>query len=140
MITTKPSCNAQQGFTLLEVMVALAIFALTGTAIIKAVGENLNAVGQLESITFANWVANNQLTRVQLEQKWPIRNNLQGSVEMGNREWFWVQTVTATNEKNLKQVTVTVGLDPNYEGSITSVSAYFAKPSSKSGTSSQGGR
>ena len=39
----------QSGLTLLEVMVALLIFALTGTAVLKAAGEHLSSVGQIES-------------------------------------------------------------------------------------------
>ncbi len=35
----------QSGLTLLEVMVALLIFALTGTAVLKAAGEHLSSVG-----------------------------------------------------------------------------------------------
>ena len=49
------------GMTLLEVLVALFIFALTGTAIMKAASDHLTGVGQIEDITFATWVANNHL-------------------------------------------------------------------------------
>jgi general secretion pathway protein I len=125
-MTTKR--KRQQGLTLLEVMVALAIFAVTGSAILKAVGENLNVVGQIESITMANWVANNQLVRVKLEQPWPIPNNRRGSVEMAQRTWYWAQTVSKTNDDDLKQVTIRVGLDPTYNDTVTSVTAYFARP------------
>lgn len=126
LMTTKR--KRQQGLTLLEVMVALAIFAVTGSAILKAVGENLNVVGQIESITMANWVANNQLVRVKLEQPWPIPNNRRGSVEMAQRTWYWAQTVSKTNDDDLKQVTIRVGLDPTYNDTVTSVTAYFARP------------
>ena len=40
--------SKQQGMTLLEVMVALFIFAMTGGAIMKAASEHLNGVGQIE--------------------------------------------------------------------------------------------
>ena len=122
--------RSQKGLTLLEVMVALAIFAITGSAILKAVGENLNATGQIEAVTLANWVANNQLVQVQLKQLWPIPNNQRGSVEMAERTWFWTQTVTNTNDDDLKQVTIRVGLDAQYQDSVTSVTTYFAKPTS----------
>lgn len=120
--------NAQHGLTLLEVMVALAIFAITGSAILKAVGESLNSVGQLEAITVANWVANNQLTQLQLSRPWPIRNNAKGSSEMANRTWYWQQTVENTSDDELKQVTISVSLDSGFEDSVTSVTTYFSKP------------
>jgi len=118
----------QRGLTLLEVLVAIAIFAIVGTAILKAVGDNLHAVEQIESVSLATWVANNQLARVRLEKKWPLRNNVRGSVQMAGREWYWRQQVADTNDSKLKQVTVFVGRDPNYKGSVTSVTAYFAQP------------
>lgn len=122
--------HAQKGLTLLEVMVALAIFAITGSAILKAVGENLNATGQIETVTIANWVANNQLVQIQLKQQWPVPNNQRGSVDMADRTWYWTQAVTNTNDDDLKQVTIQVGLDPQYQDSVTSVTTFFAKPTS----------
>ena len=61
----------QKGLTLLEVMLALMIFALAGTAAVKVATEHLNGVSQIENMTFATWVANNRLTQVQLETQWP---------------------------------------------------------------------
>ncbi|MEP2652947.1 MAG: type II secretion system minor pseudopilin GspI, partial [Paraglaciecola sp.] len=52
--------HSSSGMTLLEVMVALLIFALTATAIMKAASEHLTTVSQIEDITFATWVANNR--------------------------------------------------------------------------------
>lgn len=123
--------NKQSGFTLLEVMVALFIFAVSGTAILKTTAEHLNSVSQLEQITFATYVANNQLMRmsIQSEQSWPPKNNQKGKVEMVDRTWYWQQSVSNTIDEELKQVTVTVGLDADYQGSITSVVTFVAKPS-----------
>lgn len=118
----------QQGLTLLEVMVALLIFALTGTAILKAAGEHLSSVGQIESITFANWVASNRLNQLQLDNTWPPKNNLKGSMEMADRTWYWKQTVTKTNDNDLRSVTVFVGEDESYGSSVTSVTTFVAKP------------
>lgn len=121
-------CRKQQGLTLLEVMVALLIFALTGTAILKAAGDHLSSVGQIESVTFANWVASNRLNQLQLETTWPPKNNLKGSMEMADRTWFWQQKVTKTNDADLRSVTISVGEDQNYASSVTSVTTFVAKP------------
>jgi general secretion pathway protein I len=117
-----------KGLTLLEVMVALLIFALTGTAILKAAGEHLSSVGQIESVTFANWVASNRLNQLQLENTWPPKNNLKGSMEMADRTWYWQQTVTKTNDNDLRAVTVAVGEDEGYGSTVTSVTTFVAKP------------
>lgn len=118
----------QSGLTLLEVMVALLIFALAGTAIMKAASDHLNGVGQIEDITFATWIANNRLTQLKLENKWPPKNNAKGSQEMSDRVWYWEQNVIKTPDPELLAVEIIVGLDKEYEGSITSVTSYLAKP------------
>ena len=120
--------DKQKGLTLLEVMVALLIFALTGTAILKAAGDHLSSVGQIESVTFANWVASNRLNQLQLETTWPPKNNLKGSMEMADRTWFWQQQVTKTNDGDLRAVTIFVGEDKNYVSTVTSVTTFVAKP------------
>ena len=117
----------QSGMTLLEVMVALVIFALTGTAVMKAASDHLSGVGQIEEVTLATWVANNRLAQVQLEQQWPPKNNHKGSQEMSGRTWYWQQQVLETNDAELRAIEVTVGLDPSYQGSITTVISYVAK-------------
>lgn len=125
----RPVARKQNGFTLLEIMVAMFIFAVAGAAIIKTTTEHINSVGKLEEITFATWVANNQLMRASLsaEKTWPPKNNERGSVEMLDRTWYWQQEVQTTNDENLKAVVMTVGNDPEYEGSIISVTTYVAK-------------
>lgn len=126
------SKTKQSGLTLLEVMVALLIFALTGTAILKAAGEHLSSVGQIESVIFANWVASNRLNQLQIENTWPPKNNLKGSVQMADRTWYWQQTVTKTNDNDLLSVTISVGEDERYSSSVTSVTTFVAKPTSGS--------
>ena len=116
-----------QGLTLLEVMVALAIFAMTGTAVMKAASDHLSAVSQLEEMTIATWVANNRLTQLQIKSQWPPKDNRKGSVEMAGRTWYWQQSVLKTNDEALRAVEVAVGLDESYQQQITSVTSYLSK-------------
>jgi general secretion pathway protein I len=119
------------GMTLLEVMVALFIFALTGTAIMKAASDHLTGVGQIEDITFATWVVNNRLTQLHIDTTWPIKNNQKGEQEMAGRKWYWQQRVTKTNDSNMVQVEVSAGLDEQYTGTVTSASTFIAKQTIK---------
>lgn len=116
------------GLTLLEVMIALFIFAVAGTAMMKTATDHINNVGLVEEVTLATWVANNQLTRAQLDNQWPPRNNQRGSEEMAGRTWYWQRTVTKTNDEDLRAIEVKVGLDSTYADSITSVTSFVAKP------------
>lgn len=119
-------CNA--GFTLLEVLLAIGIFAITATAVVKAAADHLNGVVQIEEITFATWVANNRLNEILIEKKWPPKDAEKGSVKMVGRTWYWQQNVLKTPDKDLLGIEVEVGLDENYQRTTTAVTSYLAKP------------
>ncbi|GLR71450.1 type II secretion system minor pseudopilin GspI [Agaribacter marinus] len=121
----------QRGFTLLEVMVAVAIFAIAGGAIVKAASEHLSSVSLLKNTTVATWVANNQITEAVLlsKRQWPVKNNLSGESKMNERTWYWLQTVSKTPTNGLSQVTVTVFDDAQRQDAITSVSTFVVKES-----------
>lgn len=120
-----------RGMTLLEVMVALVIFAITGTAVMKAAADHLAGVGQIEEITFATWVANNRMTQVMLSNQWPPKNDQKGSSEMSGRTWYWQQRILKTSDDHLRAIEISVGLDENYEGSITTITSYKSNPDPK---------
>ncbi|MEP4890843.1 MAG: type II secretion system minor pseudopilin GspI [Aliiglaciecola sp.] len=122
--------HQQQGFTLLEVMLALLIFAITGTAIMKSATDHLNGVSQIEDITFATWVANNRLTQINIENSWPLKDNLKGEEKMAGTTWYWQQKLLATPDDALIGVEIVVGKDENFERTITSVTTYLAQPKS----------
>ena len=49
--------RAQRGFTLLEVLVALAIFATVAAAVLTASVRSLQNAARLEDKTLAGWIA-----------------------------------------------------------------------------------
>jgi len=58
--------TSARGFTLIEVLVALAIVAVTLGAGIKAAGSLTNNTQRLADVTAAQWCADNQLTGLRL--------------------------------------------------------------------------
>jgi len=98
-------CN---GFTLLEVLVAMTVLALTLGAIIKAAGDYTANQAHLSDRTLATWVARNVLVGQQLENAWPRVGELKDSVEMGGREWRWLAIVSQTEEQELRRLDVEV--------------------------------
>lgn len=122
-----PNKKANLGLTLIEVMVALVIFALTASAIVKAAGDNLGGVSQIENITFATWVANNRLAHLHIGSTWPVENNKSGSEEMAGKTWYWQQQVEKTNDKDMVLVEVTVGTDKSLDHSVTTITAFITK-------------
>lgn len=121
------SPKKRKGFTLIEVMVAMAVFAIAGVALISSTSTHFTNLSLLETRMIANWVASNQLVEASLDESWPLKNNKKGKVELAGREWFWQQTIAKTNDKNMSQVSIEVRLDETDESSLTSISTYVVK-------------
>lgn len=118
----------QSGMTLLEVMVAIMIFAMTATAILRSGSEHLRSTVMIKDISIATWVANNALSEIILEAKWPLKKNKKGEAEMAGSTWYWRQVITDTMDKDFKQVTVEVAKDQQMDTMVTSVATYIAMP------------
>ena len=84
------------GFTLIEVMLAMAVFSIAGIAILGTADTSARNLGYLESKIIASWVASNQLVETTLDTSWPPKNNRKGKVELAGQEWFWQQKVIKT--------------------------------------------
>ena len=63
--------GAGSGFTLIEVLVALAIVAVTLGAGVKAAGSLTDNTARLAEVTAAQWCADNQLTALKLARQFP---------------------------------------------------------------------
>lgn len=68
-----PSPKARRrtaGFTLIEVLVAVAILAIAMAAVVKATTENSANASYLRDKTFASWIASNKLAEMQMGDAW----------------------------------------------------------------------
>jgi len=115
------------GFTLIEVMLAMAVFAIAGIALLSASSNNARNIGHLENKMLANWVASNQLVAASLEEKWPPKNNLKGEVELAGKAWFWQQKVIKTTDKDMRAIVMEVRLNADDELAVTSLTTYLSK-------------
>jgi general secretion pathway protein I len=120
----------QHGFTLIEVMVAVAIFAIAGAAILKATTEHIRSLSTLEQITMATWVANNRMTMTLIEARLSApKKESKGEMEMAGRTWYWKQELTDTQDPSLNQVTIVIALDQDMNNEVAAVTSFLAKTS-----------
>lgn len=115
------------GFTLIEVMLAMAVFAIAGVALLGSAMSNFTHMASLEQKTIAQWVASNQLVAANLEEKWPPKNDRKGKVEQAGKQWFWLQKVVKTTDKNMRQITVEVRLNEKDEQPIAELVTFVAR-------------
>ena len=97
-----------EGFTLLEVLVALTVLALSMGAVIKATSDYTVNHSYLRDKTMATWVARNILIEYRISGEWPGVGERKGTLEMGSQEWAWVGKISNTDEKDLRRLDVEV--------------------------------
>lgn len=125
----------ERGFTLLEVLVALAVLALALGALIKGGAENATNAGYLRDKTFAQWIAMNEIARMQLEPAWPAVGERKGTEEMAGREWRWEAKVSETFDETVRRVDVKVrGLEDDPDTSVATLAAFLPQPNPQGGT------
>lgn len=77
----------QSGMTLIEVMVALVVFALAGLAVMQATLQQTRQLGRMEEKTLASWLADNQLVQLRLENRWPALSWSETTVQAAGVSW-----------------------------------------------------
>lgn len=97
-----------RGFTLIEVLVALAIAAIGLASVLAIVTNTARNASSLRDRTFAGWIAANRLAETRLEQALPSVDRTTGDVDYAGEKWRWERTVTQTQVPGLRRVDVRV--------------------------------
>lgn len=104
-----------RGFTLLEILVALVVVSLSMGAVVQTVGSYTHNQANLRDRVFAQWVARNQLTSVQVTGDWPSVGRKKGEVDFPedasgrkSREWRWEMQVTQSPEEDMRRLDIDV--------------------------------
>lgn len=124
----RPALRRLRGFTLLEVLVALAVIAIALAAIVGETAQRLRNAARLTDRTLAHWVAMNQITEQQLGTTWPTAGVTTGTVDLAGREWFWTAKVSNTEDADVRRLDVEVRADKGEEKPRSSAIAYLERP------------
>jgi len=100
----------KNGFTLLEVLVAMVILSISLLAAIKVATEVTNSAIYLQDKTIAQWVAMNKVAEMRLAKNLPKLGKSNGEEEMAGRTWRW--DILVKNTAYLKLREVEVGVKP----------------------------
>lgn len=122
--------DAQSGFTLVEVMVALAIVALSVPALLFTLDQHIDGTAHLRDKSLASVVAANKLAEVRLlaaSRRQLMQGSETGSAEMADREWFWWLDREQTDVPQFYRIEVRVGLrEGRPEAALISRVAYLS--------------
>jgi len=96
------------GFTLIEVLVALAIIAISIGTAMRATSAAFISSADIKDRTIARWIGRNELARLQTTQSLPAPGTLSGETTQGNVAFAWKGVVESTPNPNFRKVEIVV--------------------------------
>lgn len=99
---------SERGFTLLEMLVALAVFSLAALALLRLEGATVRQTGQLDERMMAQLVARNLAVETLTDPAPPPLGTSAGEVVNGGRRWRWSRTTSRTPDQRLVRVDIAV--------------------------------
>lgn len=119
-----------RGFTLVEVMVALAIVAIALPALLMALYQQIDDTAYLRDKTLAYMVAENKLAEIRLvigSTRNLSAGKDSGLASMADRDWYWWVETKATEVEKFFRVDITVSLDEEQqEQPLYTLSAFMS--------------
>ncbi len=117
----------QAGFTLVEVMVALSIVALSLTAIAASMNQMIDAANTMRERTYASWIAQNKIAELRLANVETEVSTTSGEIDFGNATWEWNADISETGIEGFVRVDVSVSLAGS-EYIIRTVTGFIGEP------------
>ena len=110
----------RSGFTLIEIMFAMAILAIVSVVLLKSSVQSVSRAGLIQDRTMARWLAENQLHGLRMvdradEDNYPSAGIKRSTITMANRDWQIVLDVSETENDLIRRIEVSVfnELDPD---------------------------
>ena len=97
-----------RGFTLLEVLIALAILALSAAAVLRQTQLGLRQQQQLELRSAALWVADDGIAALNALDSWPPLGRAQRSVDFRGQSWDLLTDVSDAPGGVLRRIVIEV--------------------------------
>ena len=98
----------ERGFTLIEMMVALAVFSLAALALLRLQGATVTSTAAIETRALGQIVANNLAVEALTDAVPPPLGKSEGVVENGGRKWRWNRVTKRTADVRIVRIDIGV--------------------------------
>jgi len=109
---------SSKGFTLIEVVVAVAVIAIGLMGAIKTVGTVTKNTALLNERVIATWVAQNAMASYELNIENDAEKETTGSEEVAGIEWYWTKTLVNTQDPGIQRVEIDVRRDDERDSQV----------------------
>ena len=106
---TKLKANSKSsGFTLIEIMVAVAVLALSGVALLGNIGQATRDLATISDKAEALYIAEYTLNTALLQKDFPDTTNEEETITHAGREWRVELIVSETPNEKMRRIDVMV--------------------------------
>lgn len=113
----------RSGFTLVELLVALAVFSLAAMALLNLLGENTRSAARVETRTLGGVIAENLAVEAMIDPRL-VEGETNGAVPLAGRQWRWSRSVQGV-EAGMLRIDIRVSTD---EGQAADRVLFRARP------------
>jgi general secretion pathway protein I len=117
-----------KGFTLVEILVALAIVAIALTAGMRALTQATDSATALKARTLALWIAQNRLAAAQMESPWPALGNYRGDTQQAGASFVWQASVSTTPNPAFRRIEIVVAEPHAPDYALARLTGFLGNP------------
>jgi general secretion pathway protein I len=95
-----------EGFTLIEVMVALAVVSIGLLATLNASNQETRAAIMNQNKMTSFWLMKNKISEIRINEPWPATRQQKDSVKLYEQDWYWQSIGETTANPLIRKVTI----------------------------------